>query len=258
MLADPRSEALSTKFAGQWLHLSGSHEHASRRPLLRQLRLTHWLKRCNARPSCFSTASCAKTACRGSVDGGLLVRQRAIGATLRNPERRRTRVSASHVDGRLSPRPAGQRRDSDPDIGADRTSPVLRGKWVMGVLLGTPPPPPPPAVPKLDETSPVSEGKALTVRERMEVHRANGTCKQLSPADRPDRFGAREFRCHRRLAHRGYNTRDQLRRHSSSQQGRAVDNQNCDVRWHPARWAGNSAPGYRRALRPFIQTLTER
>jgi hypothetical protein len=59
---------------------------------------------------------------------------------------------------------------------ADRTSPVLRGKWVMGVLLGTPPPPPPPAVPKLDATSPVTEGKALTVRERMEVHRANQTC----------------------------------------------------------------------------------
>ena len=35
---------------------------------------------------------------------------------------------------------------------ADRTSPVLRGKWVMEVLLGSPPPPPPPNVPTLDET----------------------------------------------------------------------------------------------------------
>jgi len=59
---------------------------------------------------------------------------------------------------------------------ADRTSPVLRGKWVMGVLLGVPPPPPPPAVPKLDETNPVSEGRSLTVRERMEIHRANPAC----------------------------------------------------------------------------------
>ncbi len=59
---------------------------------------------------------------------------------------------------------------------ADRTSPVLRGKWVMGVLLGTPPPPPPPVVPKLDETSPVAEGRALTIRERMEAHRKNPTC----------------------------------------------------------------------------------
>src|SRR5262249_29784391 len=59
---------------------------------------------------------------------------------------------------------------------ADRTSPVLRGKWVMGVLLGTPPPPPPPVVPKFDETSPVAEGRALTIRERMEAHRKNPTC----------------------------------------------------------------------------------
>ena len=35
---------------------------------------------------------------------------------------------------------------------ADRTSPVLRGKWVMEVLLGSPPPPPPPNVPALEET----------------------------------------------------------------------------------------------------------
>jgi hypothetical protein len=59
---------------------------------------------------------------------------------------------------------------------ADRTSPVYRGKWVMGVLLGTPPPPPPPAVPKLEETSAVSEGRPLTVRERMEKHRASVSC----------------------------------------------------------------------------------
>src|SRR5206468_832942 len=59
---------------------------------------------------------------------------------------------------------------------ADRTSPVLRGKWVMGVLLGTPPPPPPPAVPKLEETGSVNGGKTLTVRERMETHRANPSC----------------------------------------------------------------------------------
>jgi hypothetical protein len=59
---------------------------------------------------------------------------------------------------------------------ADRTSPVQRGKWVMTVLLGTPPPPPPPAVPKLDATPALSSGKLLTVRERMEMHRANPTC----------------------------------------------------------------------------------
>ena len=60
---------------------------------------------------------------------------------------------------------------------ANRTSPVLRGKWVMEVLLGTPPPPPPPNVPTLDESSDVaSSGRVLTTRERMEQHRANPTC----------------------------------------------------------------------------------
>ena len=58
-----------------------------------------------------------------------------------------------------------------------RTSPVLRGKYVMEVILGTPPPPPPPGVPPLEETKgSTDEGRALTTRERMEIHRANPTC----------------------------------------------------------------------------------
>ena len=58
---------------------------------------------------------------------------------------------------------------------AGRTSPVLRGKWVMEVLLGTPPPPPPPDVPELEEEA-VEDGRFLTVRERMEIHRSNPAC----------------------------------------------------------------------------------
>jgi hypothetical protein len=46
----------------------------------------------------------------------------------------------------------------------------------MSVLLGTPPPPPPPVVPTLSETPAVTSDKVLTVRERMEIHRANPTC----------------------------------------------------------------------------------
>lgn len=59
---------------------------------------------------------------------------------------------------------------------ANRTSPVLRGKWVMEVLLGTPPPPPPPGVPDLEETEGSVDGRMLTTRERMEMHRANPQC----------------------------------------------------------------------------------
>ncbi len=61
---------------------------------------------------------------------------------------------------------------------ANRTSPVLRGKWVMEVLLGTPPPPPPMdgSVPALEETAEAKNGRPLTTRERMELHRKNPTC----------------------------------------------------------------------------------
>jgi hypothetical protein len=59
----------------------------------------------------------------------------------------------------------------------NRTSPVLRGKWVMEVLLGTPPPPPPPGVPDLEETDETADGRILTTRERMEKHRTAPTCR---------------------------------------------------------------------------------
>ncbi len=59
----------------------------------------------------------------------------------------------------------------------NRTSPVLRGKWVMEVLLGTPPPPPPPNVPTLEEsTGEDAPAGLLTTAERLKMHRANPTC----------------------------------------------------------------------------------
>jgi hypothetical protein len=57
---------------------------------------------------------------------------------------------------------------------ANRTSPVIRGKWLLENFLGTPPPPPPPNVPSLKENG---EGaKPTTVRERLEQHRKNPVC----------------------------------------------------------------------------------
>jgi hypothetical protein len=56
---------------------------------------------------------------------------------------------------------------------ADRTSPVLRGKWILDNVLGTPPPPPPEAVPPFPEETP---GAPRSVRARMEQHRASPAC----------------------------------------------------------------------------------
>ena len=56
---------------------------------------------------------------------------------------------------------------------ANRTSPVLRGKWILENIVGVAPPPPPPNVPPLGDQNP---GKLLTMRERMVQHRSNPAC----------------------------------------------------------------------------------
>jgi len=56
----------------------------------------------------------------------------------------------------------------------NRTSPVVRGKWLLENLLGAPPPPPPPDVPALTENT--KEAQPKSVRERLEIHRRNPTC----------------------------------------------------------------------------------
>lgn len=73
----------------------------------------------------------------------------------------------------------------------NRTSPVERGKWVLTNLLGVPPQPPPPNVPPLQETS--SDGKVLSLRERMERHRANPVCAGCHKVMDPIGFALENF-----------------------------------------------------------------
>jgi hypothetical protein len=65
-----------------------------------------------------------------------------------------------------------------------RTSPVLRGKWILENVLGSPPPPPPDVVPPFEENT--EAGKPRSVRERMEQHRRNPACagchRMIDPA----------------------------------------------------------------------------
>ena len=73
---------------------------------------------------------------------------------------------------------------------ATRTSPVIRGKWVLENLLGTPPPPPPPDVPALEEKN---IGVAASLRERLEGHRANPACAVCHVQMDPIGFGLENY-----------------------------------------------------------------
>ncbi len=71
-----------------------------------------------------------------------------------------------------------------------RTSPVLRGKWVLDTLLDAPPPDPPPDVPSIDETG---AGGAMSMRQQLETHRANPTCAACHRRMDPLGFGLENY-----------------------------------------------------------------
>jgi hypothetical protein len=73
---------------------------------------------------------------------------------------------------------------------ATRTSPVLRGKWILENLLGAPPPDPPPGVPNLNEAKP---GVSASVRQQLEAHRTNPTCAACHRRMDPLGFGLENY-----------------------------------------------------------------
>jgi hypothetical protein len=196
MLADPRSEALVTNFAGQWLHLQN-------------------LKIAN--PDLFEFPNFDKTLANSMRRETELLFQSII----REDRSMTDLLTADYtfVDERLArhygiPNVMGSRFRrvpvTDPNrfglLGhgsiltltstALRTSPVQRGKYVMEVLLGTPPPPPPPNVPALPENADLRTAhvaKSLSVRERLEAHRANPACAACHKMMDPIGFALENF-----------------------------------------------------------------
>ncbi len=175
MIADPRSEALATRFASQWLRLQDVEkirpdallfpywDHTLAENLVRETELffdslvreDHSLLDMLRADYTFVNERVARHYGIPNVMGAEFRRVQLP------PERRGILGHASvHLLTSV----------------ADRTSPVQRGKWVMEVLLGTSPPPPPPNVPALDETGAAQGGRVLSVRERMEQHRKNPAC----------------------------------------------------------------------------------
>jgi hypothetical protein len=71
-----------------------------------------------------------------------------------------------------------------------RTSPVLRGKWILETILNSPPPAPPPGVPPLEEPKP---GQNMSLRQQMEAHRSNPACSSCHSRMDPLGFGLENF-----------------------------------------------------------------
>jgi hypothetical protein len=71
-----------------------------------------------------------------------------------------------------------------------RTSPVIRGKWILESILGTPPPPPPPGVPELEKS--VAD-RPQSLREKLELHRASPACTSCHSMMDPLGFGLENY-----------------------------------------------------------------
>ena len=174
MLVDPRSEALATNFAGQWLRLrniSGAlpsdvifpdFGESLREDFVREtelffdsiMREGRSVTELLTADYTFLNERLARHYDIAGVYGGDFRR-----VALVDPTRRGLLGQGSILTVTSYP---------------DRTSPVGRGKWVLENVLGTPPPPPPANVPDLEPDA--DSGKALSMRERMEQHRANPVC----------------------------------------------------------------------------------
>ena len=175
MLGDARADALSTRFAGQWLRLSDVdrmlpdallypyYDHSLGQAFVRETELFFdSIVREDRSVLDLITADYTFANERVARHYGI---PNVTGNAFRRvalPENRRGLLGQGSILVLTSV--------------ADRTSPVMRGKWVMEVLLGSPPPPPPPNAPTLEATSAAAAGKMLSTRERMEEHRKSPAC----------------------------------------------------------------------------------
>jgi mono/diheme cytochrome c family protein len=174
MLADPKSEALIANFAGQWLFLRNLQ---SAQPDITEFpNFDDNLRQAMRRETELLFESLLRED-RSVLDlltadytfvNERLARHYGI-PNVYGTHFRRVKVPSDARRGLL-----GQGSILTVTSYPNRTSPVLRGKWILENLLGTPPPVPPAGVPPLKENAPGT--KPLTVRQLMEEHRANQVC----------------------------------------------------------------------------------
>ena len=193
MLSDQRSAALSTNFAAEWLHLQNMKDV---QPDAYQFpNYTKNLGQSMARETELLFDSIMRedrnvldllTADYTFVDE-LLAKHYGIPNVL-GTRFRRVPVTDPNRRGLL-----GQGSILTLTSVSNRTSPVIRGKYVMAVLLGTPPPVPPPNVPPLKENAPSGSVKMQSVRERLEAHRVNEPCRSCHQMMDPIGFALENF-----------------------------------------------------------------
>jgi hypothetical protein len=192
MIADSRSQALIANFAGQWLYLRNVRGHAPDPNLFADF--DDNLREAFTRETELFLASQIRDD-RSVVDllradytfvNERLARHYGI-AGIYGSHFRRVPLADGRRAGLL-----GQGSVLTVTSYAHRTSPVLRGRWVLENLLGAPPPPPPADIPALKENG---EGGALptSVRERLEAHRSNPTCASCHARMDPLGFALENF-----------------------------------------------------------------
>ena len=194
MLADSRANALISNFAGQWLQLRNLVDTAVRPGDPYSLAFDESLRRGMIRETerFFDSIVWEN---RPALD--LLTAD----YTFLN-ERVATHYGVPNVQGshfRRVSLPAGSPRRGLLGHGsiltltshAIRTSPVLRGKWILNNILGTPPPDPPPNVPALVDRK--TQAKTATLRERMQAHRDNPACTACHAMIDPAGFALENF-----------------------------------------------------------------
>ena len=174
MLRDPRSHALVTNFAGQWLYL---RELKNSTPDSREFPdFNDNLRRAMQRETemLFESILREDRPVLDLLDADYTFVDERLAKhygipNVYGPDFRRVPAPSDDRRGLL-----GQGSILTVTSNANRTSPVQRGKWILENLLGSPPPLPPPNVPPLKENG--SDNAATSVRARIEEHRANPVC----------------------------------------------------------------------------------
>jgi hypothetical protein len=193
MLADPRSQAFTTNFAGQWLSLRRLKDIVPDPFLYPDYGDTLALSLQKEAELFFDSIVREDRPLRDLLDADYtfvnerLARHYGI-ANVKGINFQRVTLAADSPRRGLLGKGAVLTVTSLPN----RTSPVVRGKWVLQTILGAPPPEPPPDVPSLQENG-EKVTKVRTLRERLEQHRSGAICASCHKLMDPIGFALESF-----------------------------------------------------------------